>query len=253
MSCSIINKKLKRLPENLSESSIVDIIIDQENSGYYFDTNEISKIITRRLGGEYPIQSFINFFENSINNNKVFSKHEFFSKELQELYKNVPNQLEYMKNSFKRELVKIAFIDVNAEQKITLNDSHLNEKVQNYKNKLLKNIYDYIISITPSYPLEYRELYKNGRYQSNNSYNQLLNDLAVLMNGVDLDLSTKDVESLKILNSYNSAVILSNFDSLINDNFRSIVSVNQKNYGALTNPVDNFHYFAEFKGSYTEY
>lgn len=238
----------------MSDSQLVEIITDQENSGYYFDTDEILETLNKGLGENFPTQSFINFFENSINNKKVFSQHEFFSKDLQELYKNAPNQMEYMKDSFERELVKIAFIDVDLfENQITLNDSDLNFKIQKYKNRLLENIYKYIIKVNPNYSIEYKELYKEGRYQENTSYKQLLDKLQTLLQDNDLDLSLYDKNSLEILDTFNSAVILANFDSLIDKNFKSILSINQKNYGTLTNPIDNFHYFTEFKGSYTEY
>ena len=257
MSCSI-QSKLTILQGDelaaLSDSQLVDVITDQENSGFYFDTDEILETLNEGLGENFPAQSFINFFENSINNKKVFSKHEFFSKDLKELYKNAPNQMEYMRNSFERELVKIAFIDVDLEEnQITLNDSDLNSKIQKYKNRLLNNIYNYIKKVNPNYSEEYKELYKEGRYQSNTSYKKLLDDLQILLQNNDLDISLYNKESLEILDTFNSAVILANFDSLIEKNFKAILSVNQKNYGTLTNPVGTFHYFTEFKGSYTEY
>lgn len=238
----------------MSDSQLVDVIIDQENSGYYFDTDEILETLNEGLGEDFPAQSFLNFFENSINNKKVFSNHEFFSKDLHELYVNAPNQMEYMRDSFERELVKIAFIDVDLdENQITLNDSDLNYKIQKYKNKLLKNIFDYIIKIDPNFPIEYKELYKEGRYQEDNSYTSLLDTLQTILEGSDLNLSLYNKSDLEVLDTFNSAVILANFDALIEKNFKSIVSINQKNYGTLTNPIDNFHYFTEFKGSYTEY
>ena len=52
---------------------------------------------------------------------------------------------------------------------------------------------------------------------------------------------------------YNSAVNLNNFDKLIEDKFKNIISVNQTNFNNLSTPAFAFQYFLEFKGLSTEY
>lgn len=264
-----IPQDVRRLSKDFTESDgnyelISTQILDNTSSGYFYNITEVAdKINDQLLKGEqvspFSKQRLISNFHNVLNNNKVFSKHEFFDKPIVELYKNGNEAMQYMLNSFEKELVKIAFIDPEAsvDLRITLNDSVLNNKTNNFKNKLFKSLFDYLANHS-QFKKKYKnipfvELFTDKRFNTDSKYHEVMSDIETLFKDYSTNVSIYNDNNLITLDIYNAAVALSNFDKLIESKFSNILSVNQYNIGALTNPPYTFQYMQEFKGINTTY
>lgn len=269
MSICNIPQDVRRLSIDFTESNgdyglLANQILENQSSGYFYNIAEVAdKIENQLLKGEqvspFSKQHLINTFHNVLNNNKIFSKHEFFDKPIIDLYKNGNEAMQYMINSFEKELVKIAFIDPEAsvDLRITLNDSVLNNKTNNFKNKLFKSLFDHLAS-SSHFKKEYKnipfvELFTDKRFNTDSNYHKIMNDIAILFKDYNTNISIYNDVNLVSLDVYNAAIMLTNFDKLIESKFSNILSVNQYNTGALTNPPYTFQYMQEFKGISTTY
>jgi hypothetical protein len=231
--------------------------------GYFYNIQETIDKINKELieVGQNPTSSSLltSTFTDYVSSHKrlALTKNSFFDKDLVDLYVNGDEIMQYMKNQLNDALIKAAFIDTRAkklEAKITIGDGQLNTKIQEYKNNLLKTIYDYLLEddrFNMKYTnLKFEPLYNDdGSFNVNTIYFKILEDFESVFKDFSLkNISIYKESNLVQLDVYNAGIILSKFDDLVERNFKSILSVNQSNLGAITNPIGNFQYFLEFKG-----
>src|ERR1035437_2155661 len=136
----------------------------------------------------------------------------------------------YMQNSFMDNVLKASFIN-KEEGVIITENSDLNKFITQYKNSLFQILKDYV-----------GEKSKEPLYGENFEVNEDL--YRAVFNAVDnsnLDETNLDVNPLNLLevnsklDPYNAAIILTNFDSLLNKLFKGIVNTEFVYKGYLEN------------------
>lgn len=236
---------------------VIKAIFESPNEGYFYNIDEIAETLRKELEeGKVPFSKskLINDFYSAFNERKVFSKSEFFDKPILNLYENGAESLNYMYNSFESQLVKISFVDnspkVDASDAVTIDNSDLNHKIQNYKNSLFKTLFKYAKkqNVEGYKDIKYQDLYVDKRFVSPVLYEKVIKDIETLFKDYSTNVSIYKERELKTLEVYNAAVILVNFDNIIKEKFNNIISVNRYNFGALSDSINTFHYFQEFKG-----
>lgn len=243
--------------KNQNYDELIKAIFENSSEGYFYNIDEIAETLGKDLEeGGIPFSKFklINDFYSAFNERKVFSKSDFFSKPILSLYENGAESLNYMYNSFENELVKIAFVDnsqnANLSDAVTIDNSNLNHKIQNYKNGLFKTLFDYAKKHNKEEykEIKYQDLYVDKRFVGSVLYDKVIKDIETLFKNYSTNVSIYKENELKKLQVYNSAVLLVNFDNIIKEKFNNIISVNRYNFGALSDCINTFHYFQEFKG-----
>ena len=240
--------------KNQNYSDLVNYILDSDSEGYFFNIEEIGTEIKENLSKRegsppFSIDKFISTFYRISNRYRIDSSHDYFSKPMTELYDNANESMRYMENTLENKLVRLAFIDPSVDKlTVTLDNSVLNANIQEYKNDLFKSLCDYLKE-------PYTPLYVDKRFNKDSNYHEILDKLSDKFIGEkytpDVSVYGKlDNPKLKI---FNNAVILANFDSLVESKFNNIVSVNPYNKGSLNQSLNTLHYGIEFKGLSTTF
>lgn len=244
-------------------AQLASFFLQSNGEGYFYDVEEASNKIQSFLqerGGDNPpfsVKRFISAVNYASRRNSTSSKaSEYFSKDLTELYKNSTESLSYMTNSLEQKLIKLAFVDPD-KRSISIDNSSLNANINEYKNDLFKQVFDFVKNNkSESYTnVEFTPLYSGKRFNPTSNFSKVLSDAEEIFKFMNYstNVSIHNLDAVALLDVYNAAVILSNFDSLVEDKFRNIISVNQTNFSNLNNPLSAFQYFLEFKGLSTEY
>lgn len=202
----------------------------------------------------------------SENSDEQIEEPFFFNQDLDNLFVKGEESKIHLIKSFKQAMNRITFIDpegTTLEEKITLNTAQLNKKINVYKNNLLNKIYTYLIEdsdLKEDFKKSYKDnpadlvLYnENGGFNPNTSYYRVLEDAAKVFKHFSTRKSLANVNSLKELEIYNAAIILTKFDSLVKLFAKDVLSVNVANDGYITNPVNTFQYSLEVVGIKNEF
>jgi hypothetical protein len=232
-------------------------------SGFFYNVDEIADSLKDVVwnGEVFSKPFFINSFNSEFQNNKILANtNSFFNRPLSELYKKGSVAKEYMLNSFEKAMVKATFVDgdtLDIKNAVTLDNSHLNTKIQEYKNKLFSNLVTYLKS-HPAYKEKYElltlsALYTDNVYNKNSNFDEVISDIAAAFKNYKTNKSIYNKANKTLLNIYNSAVILTNFDTLIESNFSNLIAINQYNLDSLNIPPYSFQYMGIFKGTSTQY
>ena len=270
MSNCSINQDLRHVSRQFIKTRrygiISGAILKGQEKGHYFDIDEIASLVEKEVDrininnekkGAVTVPFSKDFLKTSlldrINNEKVFSQVDFFNKELVDLYAEGSDPMVYMLSVFEQDLMRAVFVDPKAkEDKITLDDSILNAKINNYKNDLFSVVFNEVVEseqFKEKYTdVEYIPLFTEGRYNRDSNYTEILKDFGTLYKNYSLAVNIFEAKDLVRLDKYNAAVILTNFDKLMEDRFTNLIKVNQFNVGVLTNPPISFQYIREFKG-----
>ena len=143
----------------------------------------------------------------------------------------------YMQNSFKENMLKTCFINKEVGKLITT-DSELNNFILEYKNELFEKLKNYIGNTSTE------KLYDDNYAVNEELYNQVFNaiDKSDLIN-TDLNVNPLDLINVnKKLDPYNAAIILNNFDNLVNKLFDGIINTEFTYKGFLENGSDKNKY-----------
>ena len=265
MSTCAIQYEISRISRKFTGNNyneLAKLLLSNPSEGYFYNVEETANNIKSFLesrGGNIPSFSpkkFVSVVTSMFLSSKVSSENEYFSREISELYENATESLSYMTNQLEQKLIKLAFVDPE-KNTISIDNTSLNGNIQGYKNELFEKIFDFVkLNKSESYKdIEFQPLYINKRYNDKSNYNKVISDLSDIFRGMNYstNVSIYDTAQLKTLDVFNAGVVLSNFDKLVEEKFNNIISVNQMNYGNLKNPLNNLHYFLEFKGVSTEY
>ena len=260
--CAISHKVpiLGRKFNGINYKEIASLFLENKDEGYFYDVISASNVLENYAGKREKLfspQKFISEVYHQRKLNKTVTRNDYFSKDLNTVFENAVEPLSYFRNSLEQKLIKLAFIDPE-KRTVTIDNSGLNSNIQEFKNDLFKQVFEYVKANKPE---EYKDkvftpLYINKRYNENSSYREVISDLGEIFKSKNYspDVSIYNPKELQTLNIFNAGVTLANFDSLVENYFKSILSVNSNNFGVLDNPLNNnFHYFLEFKGSHTEY
>lgn len=251
------NRLRKSFDKGATYTELAEAFLNSKGEGYFFDASKASQDIAGMKGETSfnPVR-----FKTSVtaahDRAAVYSGNPYFSKNITDLYENALDSLSYMYNGLEQSLVKASFIDTDALT-LTIDNSDLNANIQNYKNDLFEKVFKYVKKNKKAEyeNIKYEALYEGKRFNTNSNYTKVLEDLSSIFEDSDYspDVSIWKADQAAILDVYNAGVILSNFDSLVEQRFNGVLSVNQKNYNNLNNPMEIFPYFLEFSGAKTTY
>jgi hypothetical protein len=229
--------------------------LSSNDEGYFYNPKTAAKAIERRKGITPFLPSKFEAAVGSVHHNTATLTHnEYFSKDLSDLFEGSVDAQPYMLNGFEQKLIKSTSIDLDNET-LTIDNSDLNARIQGYKNDLFRLVFDYVEKYK-DIKSEFIPLYDGKRFIEDSKFNTVLNELAEIFKNKEYSPKNKSIykaSEVAVLDVFNAGIILSNFDTLIEDRFNNILSVNQTNFGKLNNPLHAFHYFLEFQGMKTVY
>lgn len=226
-----IDSILSEIPIELSEYD-KNSIINQLRLQYYPQKTKISK-----SDDNIPIAAIIPETE-------LKSQHEKNSQKLDSTLSDFfgTNTLlkEECKNQFKRDIFNATIIFKNgAKSRKVSNIESLNQNIEDFKNQLYKNIYNYLISrgITPE--LQITQMFiqdkdSPNRHKINQNYFKILDDFYLLLtqgnfqDQLEIEWTNKQTRNEKtpLLDAVNSYIQLLYFDELIQDSLDNYLYIN---------------------------
>ena len=166
------------------------------------------------------------------------------------------------KENFKKQAFNILIINRKDKTKIS-RVSDLNSAIENYKNSLYKNIYEYLAErgITPEISEETGKPAANifnENHKINTGYLNVLDDFYVILNQFNLtDLLEQEYlaqytnrRNSKLIQAVNSYIQLLHFDELLESSFGKYISSNQDNDQIIIrNPDGTYEYKYQYGAS----
>lgn len=159
------------------------------------------------------------------------------NKNIREPFKSSQSAYDYMESDFKINIFKSAFIN-KEEGLIIQTNQDLNKYIIEYKNKLFNTLKEYVGNTSE------QDLYGENYEVNTELYNEVMYDpkISSLAN-TNLNLSPILKGNRKtVLDPFNAAYILNNFDRLIKSLLTGIVNLNEDYSGFLENGVDSQKY-----------
>lgn len=215
---------------NLDENNELDVDIQNET----LDPN---------IRGKVEIQGDDSGFEIPLNSSEEFNdieqdyseKINYTSKlsdaTLKDFYKGAESVMIHMQDEFKREVVASSFINLQ-EGTITKNEDDLNKNINLYKNRLFKNITDYLNQIGK--PVNYEPIYNIGKNPNVLLLNSVMNSLPEVFSNVTENTLTRkfnnknNLEDQRFIKAYNSFIALNNFDDMINEFLGNFIKIDNR-------------------------
>ena len=169
---------------------------------------------------------------------------------VEDLFKGIPTAKLYFDGYLDNLMVKNAIIGSSDSETYVSSDLELTDNLHNLKNNLFIEIQDFLKSkgILTTDPID---LFENGRVKDFSNYSHVMNLISeYFFSGNDvslfsfsgklipnLNISLEDNES--VFRAYNNMILLSNFDSVLNNMFKGMIEVNYNYFNHLDSVIDN--------------
>lgn len=169
---------------------------------------------------------------------------------VEDLFKGIPTAKLYFDGYLDNLMVKNAIIGSSDSETYVSSDLELTSNLHNLKNDLFIEIQDFLKSkgILTTDPVD---LFENGRVKDFSNYSHVMNLISeYFFSGNDVSLfsfSGKLIPNLNIslennesvFRAYNNMILLSNFDSVLNNMFKGMIEVNYNYFNHLDSVIDN--------------
>lgn len=165
---------------------------------------------------------------------------EFSSDKIVDLFHTLPVARNYFEGTTKAKIIKEILIGDAAKPTYVFNDEEIATNFDNLKNELFREIQSFLIDQNKLQKKkdEIQDLFKNGYVQDYNNYRAVMNllsehffsgniNLITSYSGKKIPNLTKDLSTNQAeYDAYNAGVLLTNFDSVLNEYFSGIIDTN---------------------------
>lgn len=250
-SLSDLNEILNKIEESfelLDEVNLNDLeseISDEILEGFTFkEFQDNDDIITLLKENGVNIEELLNGSSSNTYSLKSNIVKNISTYKTEELFKGIPIAEKYFEGYFNRLIVRQAIIGTGDVDHYVSSDKELSDNFQNLKNTIFLEIQSFLKDegLLTTDPIN---LFENGRIKDYSYYSQIMNMISdYFFSGNHLGLfsfSNKLIPNLNIdlannenkFKAYSNAIILSNFDSIINTTFKNMIEINYNLFNHL--------------------
>lgn len=231
-------------------------------------TDEVFKKSVERLLQQYglPLSDFVTNVTSSIVHTKSNAAIHFTSTEILDMFHTLPMAKTIFEGKVNSDIIRETIIGSGDKKTYVLTNEEVTRNLSNLKEKLFKQIQDFLISkkIIDS-PAQ--ELFtKKGEVKDYAYYTKVMRKLdSYFFRGENFslintynnqkipNLSIESKEGEEILDAYNAGIFLNNFDSVISTYFGGIIDINYTMFNDLQATSKLPKYSIKIEGLKTEY
>ena len=197
--------------------------------------------------------------EIALNNNIITI---FRSPEITPLFHTMNIAENYFEKSINEKIVKVALLGSESDTRFVFSDKQFNSNIKTLKNKLLNNIRLFLkLPLTSLYDEEgnfIRDNYSEYQYTLQLLETKLKEGAQIKSYSGNtiplLGTNLNNSNQRNILDVYNSAIFLTNFDNIIEKYFKDIIEVDFSTYNSFEDsPTNSNKYSLRIKGLETTY